>query len=158
MQRICIQREKRLKLGKNTYCQVKKRKARVKNLERNRIAKKIRHPARNHISKEKNSQIKKSTGEGGDSSENPPRKNNGDNHPACDADATHDPINLATGSLMAEYVDLGVEDTLGLYSLKRYYESAYKNTGGILGDMWRFGIESTVSQRGEFADVQMDSF
>ena len=99
---------------------------------------------------------KKSTGEGGDSSENPPRKNNGDNHPACDADATHDPINLATGSLMAEYVDLGVEDTLGLYSLKRYYESAYRNTGGILGDMWRFGIESTVSQRGEFADVQME--
>ena len=86
----------------------------------------------------------------------PPRKNNGDNHPACDADATHDPINLATGSLMAEYVDLGVEDTLGLYSLKRYYESAYRNTGGILGDMWRFGIESTVSQRGEFADVQME--
>lgn len=99
---------------------------------------------------------KKSTGEGGDSSEPPPRKNNGDNHPACDADATHDPINLATGSLMAEYVDLGVEDTLGLYSLKRYYESAYRNTGGILGDMWRFGIESTVSQRGEFADVQME--
>ncbi len=94
--------------------------------------------------------------EGGDGSENHPRENNGDNHPACDADATHDPINLATGSLMAEYVDLGVEDTLGLYSLKRYYESAYKNTGGILGDMWRFGIESTVSQRGEFADVQME--
>ena len=94
--------------------------------------------------------------EGGDSSENHPRENNGDNHPACDADATHDPINLATGSLMAEYVDLGVEDALGLYSLKRYYESAYKNTGGILGDMWRFGIESTVSQRGEFADVQME--
>ena len=107
-------------------------------------------------SEENKKSNKKSTGEGGESNETHPRQNNGDNHPACDADATHDPINLATGSLMAEYVDLGVEDTLGLYSLKRYYESAYKNTGGILGDMWRFGIESTVSQRGEFADVQME--
>ena len=49
---------KAVKTGQEYVLPSEKRKARVKNLERNRIAKKIRHPARNHISKEKNSQIR----------------------------------------------------------------------------------------------------
>lgn len=83
------------------------------------------------------------------------QNNDGPETARQDSDTTSDPINVVTGSLLAEYVDLSIEDILGSYDLKRYYESAFDNRGGLLGDKWRFGMESSISFQGDCAVVQL---
>lgn len=84
-----------------------------------------------------------------------PRNNDGADTPKQNSDTTSDPINVITGSLLAEYVDLSIEDILGSFDLKRCYESAFHNTGGLLGDKWRYEIESSVCIRENYAIVQL---
>ena len=69
-----------------------------------------------------------------------------------------DPVDAVTGSLCAEYTDMCLADVLGDFVIRRHYESAYTNTGGMLGDKWRFGIEGgvTLSETRTHARVQMD--
>ena len=73
-----------------------------------------------------------------------PRNNDGSENRRNQCDTTDDPINVITGSLQAEYVDLSLEDVLEPYVLKRYYESIYHNTGGILGNKWRLNLRPVL--------------
>ncbi len=84
-----------------------------------------------------------------------PKTNEGGSADPSSATTAGDPINMATGSLTAEQVDLSFEDVLGTYTLRRYYESVYDNRGGFLGNKWRFEIESTIKVDGNTATVQM---
>lgn len=83
------------------------------------------------------------------------RKNDGPDTTRQSSDTTSDPINVITGSLLAEYADLSIEDILGAFDLKRCYESAFDNRGGLLGDKWRYEIESTIRTEGAYAVVQL---
>ena len=104
-------------------------------------------------------------GDGGDGTANKPsdggdggdgtKTNDGNSTDADGSTTAGDPINMATGSLTAEQVDLSFEDVLGTYSLRRVYESVYDNRGGILGNKWRFEIESSVQVEGDTATLQM---
>ena len=84
-----------------------------------------------------------------------PRNNDGSENRRNQCDTTDDPINVITGSLQAEYVDLSLEDVLEPYALKRYYESVYHNTGGILGNKWRFEFETSLVRSGDTIVAQM---
>lgn len=97
----------------------------------------------------------KTDADGGEAGTEPKTQNDGPETSKDTSDKTSDPINVVTGSLLAEYVDLSVEDILGAYELKRYYESAFNNKGGLLGDKWRFGMESSISFQGDCAVVQL---
>lgn len=83
------------------------------------------------------------------------RNNDGPETPKQSSDTTSDPINVITGSLLAEYVDISMEDVSGAFDLKRCYESAFDNRGGLLGDKWRFEMESSIYVQGETATVQL---
>ena len=52
-------------------------------------------------------------------------------------------------------MDLSLEDVLEPYVLKRYYESIYHNTGGILGNKWRFEFETSLVRSGDTIVAQM---
>ena len=95
------------------------------------------------------------TADGGSSPDSSARANDGGPTSADASTTAGDPINMATGSLTAEQVDLSFENILGTYALRRVYESVYDNRGGILGNKWRFEIESNVELQGEHAIVQM---
>lgn len=84
-----------------------------------------------------------------------PRNNDGSDNRRNQCDTTEDPINVITGSLQAEYVDLSLEDVLEPYVLKRYYESIYHNTGGVLGNKWRFEFETSLVRSGDTIVAQM---
>ncbi|MBD5464500.1 MAG: hypothetical protein HDR22_01530, partial [Lachnospiraceae bacterium] len=96
----------------------------------------------------------KEKGDGPDST-NPKKKSDGPDNPKKKCDTTDDPINVVTGSLLAEYVDLSLEDVLDSFLFKRHYESAFQNKGGILGDKWRCEIESSIWIEGNQAVIQM---
>lgn len=83
------------------------------------------------------------------------RNNDGPDTSRQSSDTTSDPINVITGSLLAEYVDMSIEDFLGPFDLKRCYESAFDNRGGLLGDKWRYEIESSIRIQGDYAVVQL---
>ncbi|MCM1161126.1 MAG: DUF6531 domain-containing protein, partial [Roseburia sp.] len=96
----------------------------------------------------------KKTGDGSDGG-NPKKKSDGPDNPKKKCDTTDDPINVITGSLLAEYVDLSLEDVLDSFLFKRHYESAFQNKGGILGDKWRCEIESSIWATENQAVIQM---
>ena len=95
------------------------------------------------------------TNPGGNDSPTPSNHNDGPETTRQSSDTTSDPINVITGSLLAEYVDISIEDVLGSFDLKRCYESAFDNRGGLLGDKWRYEIESSVCVQGAYATVQL---
>ena len=83
------------------------------------------------------------------------QNNEGSDNRRTNAHTTEDPIDVISGSLLAEYVDLSLEDVLEPFEIKRYYESIYNNRGGMIGDKWRFEFETSLTRQDDFITIQM---
>lgn len=83
------------------------------------------------------------------------QNNEGSDNRRNNAHTTEDPIDVISGSLLAEYVDLSMEDILEPFEIKRYYESIYNNRGGMIGDKWRFAFETSLTRQDDFITIQM---
>ncbi len=66
-----------------------------------------------------------------------------------------DPVNVVTGSLVADYDDLQLRDIRETFILRRTYESAYENKGLLLGSRWFLNIESRTAMEGDTMKVQL---
>ncbi|MDE7322758.1 MAG: hypothetical protein K2N73_08460, partial [Lachnospiraceae bacterium] len=66
-----------------------------------------------------------------------------------------DPVNVVTGSLVADYDDLQLRDIRETFILRRTYESAYENRGLLLGSRWFLNIESRTAMEGDTMKVQL---
>ncbi len=66
-----------------------------------------------------------------------------------------DPIDVVSGSQKVEQTELIIRDVTGNFTIKRHYESIYKNSGSLLGERWFLSVGSYLSLQEDRAVILM---